>query len=154
MRASGGRRTWRSDLVPRERPAGAAVNTRTRGTAGTWDGVDDALAAVESCWQRMVLCLRDRELTQRVAAVDEEPGDGCCRLGDPLQSPFASLRVTTVERSDSDGEHDVVGPLHRPPRQSLRRQPDGRSDGRGELLGRDNRAATPAAPGGGIHARP
>jgi hypothetical protein len=41
-------------------------------------------------------------------AVDEEPGAGCCRLGDPLQSPLASLRVTTVERADSDGEHDVV----------------------------------------------
>ena len=45
---------------------------------------------------------------QRVAAVDEEPGAGCCRLGEPLQSPLASLRVTTVERADLDGEHDVV----------------------------------------------
>ena len=55
-----------------------------------------------------MLSLADRQLAERIAAVDEQPGiiGGC--HSDAVQSPFACLRVTTIEGADSDGEDKIV----------------------------------------------
>jgi len=55
------------------------------------------------------LVLRDAQLAERVAAVDEEPSVRGRRARDPLERPLAGVRVATVEGADADGEDEVVG---------------------------------------------
>jgi hypothetical protein len=54
------------------------------------------------------LGLRNRQLTKRIATVDEQSGANRRRHGDALQRPLTRVGVTTVERPDPDGEDDVV----------------------------------------------
>lgn len=50
----------------------------------------------------------DRQLSERVAAVDKETSASCRDRCDPTQRQFTGLRVATVERADTHGEDDVV----------------------------------------------
>jgi hypothetical protein len=51
---------------------------------------------------------RDRQLSERIAAVDEQARVGRRRHRDPPQGDLTGLRVATVEGADADGEDDVV----------------------------------------------
>jgi hypothetical protein len=51
---------------------------------------------------------RDRQLSERVAAVDEETGVSCRDRCDPTQRQLTGLTVTTVERANTHREDDVV----------------------------------------------
>ncbi|HYX87557.1 MAG TPA: hypothetical protein VE777_21505 [Gaiellales bacterium] len=55
-----------------------------------------------------LLELADRQLAERITAVDEQPGAGSGGHGDAVESLLANLRVTTIKGADPDGEDKVV----------------------------------------------
>ena len=63
--------------------------------------------------------MRDRQFTQRLTAVDKEPGTRDRCGGDSAHGLVTGFRVAPVQRPDADGEDQVEGLLVRQQREVL-----------------------------------